>query len=871
MQMKIPYQPLPPLLLAAIAGILVDRFFALPALFWAFLCFAALAAWLACQWNTSNGNKLLKNLCAVLVAFVPLWLKKMNREEHKGNAKKNNGDLSYSLILIAFGAFFGLWHHDHWYRYAENDIGSYATSMNQPVALVGTVIQMPRYYPKPPPNPGQIFEPSERTVFTLRAEQLRDGREWIPVSGNVLVFVYDDCREFRIGDRLQLFGGLIQPPKPGNPGDHDYNAYLRGQRTLALLRCPDKGALTLLNSNHWSFNRWMESVRRTGLANLEKHLSDYSLPIAEAMIFGVRESVDDEIRQNMIDTGTMHLLAISGLHVVLVAGIAAWFLRQLRVSRRVTAIAMILFVLFYLMLTDVRTPAIRAVALTCCVCIAFYVNRFHLAKNVLCASALVVLFVRPSELFQFGAQLSFIAVASFFWMPSYFRLKSLIYRTNLTGNNLTENSLQDIEQVETTSWRWLRRSERILRRSVEVFIVSLIIWLFATPILLYHIHVFTPVAILVNPLLWVPLTIAMSCGFITAMIGQVPLIGNIFGIGADWSFWLMLEMITWFKNLGGHYWVPGPTWWWNLGFYAVFAFLTFLPVQRPRWWILLAALIVWILIGVGAGYYRDFERLRNDRLTLTVLSVGHGNSVLITTPDNRVIICDAGSLTSPRYVADSMSRAIWRTGKRHIDVILISHPDTDHFSGIPLLAERFSIGVVLISPYFSLPDFEGEEDAAWSQLQEQLEAKGIPIRIIGKGDDLSEYGLPNSIILHPPKEDFIERHISNATSLVLRLEHRGVGIMLPGDLDGWDTSPFLLLAPMPTEIVMVPHHGGRSRQTEPLLEWATPQILIFSHGSLTHRPERLEHFRQQGFEVRSTFVEGAIEIDIDTRYSLPSH
>jgi competence protein ComEC len=290
-------------------------------------------------------------------------------------------------------------------------------------------------------------------------------------------------------------------------------------------------------------------------------------------------------------------------------------------------------------------------------------------------------------------------------------------------------------------------------------------------------------------------------------------------------------------------------------FYAVFAFFTFVPVQQPRGRVLLTALVVWILIGIIAGYYRDFDRWRNDRLTLTVLSVGHGNSVLITTPEKRTIICDAGNLNSPHYVADSMSRSLWRQGKTHIDAVLISHPDNDHFNGVALLAERFSIGTVLISPYFG-------EEPLWLQLKETLDAKKIPIRIIGEGDDLAEYGLPASEILHPPKLDFEEQNNSNAASLVLRLEHRGVGILLPGDLDGWEPSPFLLRKPMLTEIVMVPHHGGRSTQTEPLLDWTTPKTLIFSTGKLTYKPETLDYYRQRGYEVRSTFLEGAIEINI---------
>ncbi|MCL2710021.1 MAG: ComEC/Rec2 family competence protein [Planctomycetaceae bacterium] len=857
MQTKIPYQPLPPLFVAAVLGILADRFLAPSVLFWVLFCLMAIVTWFVVARFRSAGTQGIT--------------------ETQETAKTQNiaSLLRSCTLFVACGAFFGFWHHDHWSRFAHNDIGSYtgvdiggltppalaqSPALGQPAALIGTVVEMPRFYPTPPPFSGQIFESSEKTLFTLRAEQLRDGNDWISVSGNVLVTVYDDCQHFRIGDRLQLFGELMQPPKPSNPGDYDYYDYLRGHRTLASLRCPGNTAAALTGSNRLSPGRWLESIRRNGLANLRQHLSPQTIAIAEAMIFGVRESVDDDVRQSMLDTGTMHLLSISGLHVTLIAGLAAWMLRQLRCSRRTAALSMIVFVLFYLLLTDVRPPAIRATALTCSIAMALYMNRLTLTVNLLSASALVVLLVNPSELFQFGAQLSFIAMGSFLWLPRDTRLKSFLSPSSTTEGEWQK--LSDIERVETTSWRWLHHTKKMCQWTAELFLISLVIWLFATPILMQNIHLFTPVAILVNPLLWLPLTAAMSCGFITAMIGQVPLLGSVFGFGTDWSFWMLLEVIAWFQWLGGHYWVPGPPGWWNLGFYGVFALFTFLPIRRPHWSMLLVALIVWIFVGIGAGYYRDAERLRADRLTLSVLAIGHGNGVFITTPEKRTIICDVGCLTSPLYAADVMSRSLWRQGTTHIDALLISHPDNDHFNGVSVLADRFSMGAVLISPYTT--DIQSESDmTAWARLMEKLEAKRIPVRIIGEGDTLAEYGLPHSIILHPPKEGFAEQHNTNATSVVLRVEHRGVGILLPGDLDGRSPSPFLLREPMPTAIVMVPHHGGRSQQMERLLEWATPQTLIFSTGKLTYKPEALEEFRQQGYEVRSTFVGGVVVIDVE--------
>lgn len=823
------YQPLPPVLITAAAGILTDRFFAPHTSVWLVLCCTALGLWFVSTNRTQDipALRIFPLICLYTACF----------------------------------AFFGFRHHDNWYRFAADDIGCYADRLGQPAGLRGTVAEMPRYYPKPPPDPGRIFDISERTAFTLHVRQLRDGTKWIPVSGNCFVMIYTDCRNLRIGDHIEIFGELMQPQKPGNPGDYDYAGYLRSHRILAVLKSPDETALTILYKNYFTAGRWIESLRRIGVKNLEQHLSPQTEAVAEAMIFGVRESVDDEIRQSMIETGTMHLLAISGLHVALIAGIAAFLLRQMRFSRRTISLTMIGFVLFYLMLTDVRTPAIRASALICSCALAGFLNRKTSAQNLLCGSALIVLLIHPPELFQFGAQLSFLAVGSFLWLPRFCSLP-LSFTLLFPAQNNPETSA-DAEQTEPAYSFYRSYAARIFRNIIQLFMISLIIWLIGMPLLLANIHLFTPVALLVNPLLWIPLTMAMFCGFMTAMTGGIPLLGSLFGYAADLSFRLLLGMIAWFQSIGGHYWVPGLPDWWNIGFYSVFAFFTFMPVKRPKR-LLTAGLIVWITLGIASGYYREYDRRKDDRLTLSVFSVGHGNCVLILTPESKTIICDAGCLASPRHAADVLSNALWRHGKTRIDAVLISHPDNDHFNGVALLADRFTIGAVFISPYFDSVK-KMPEQQAWEHLKTKLASKNVPLKIVSDGDDFSSLGFSSAKIIHPPKDNFADRNNANAASLVLRWEHNGTGVLLTGDLDGSEPSPFLLRKQEQTDIVLMPHHGGKSSQADRLLDWAKPKTLIYSSGKMTYKPEKLEQLRRQGYEVQSTFEEGAIEIRIGSR------
>jgi competence protein ComEC len=399
----------------------------------------------------------------------------------------------------------------------------------------------------------------------------------------------------------------------------------------------------------------------------------------------------------------------------------------------------------------------------------------------------------------------------------------------------------------------LQYFEKFLLGVVALFLVSLTIWIISTPLILARIHLFTPVALLVNPLLWLPMTAALLSGFAVMFLGAVPILGDVFGFLANFFFDALFGMIAFFQHLGGHYWMPGPPLWWNVVFYSVFVTFTFFPLRRPSRKVFVAFFIGWITVGVGAFLYERIERRVSDRLTVSISSVGHGTGILIVTPQSRAVVYDVGCFSSPKRGGDVVSRALWRYGKVRIDAIVLSHADSDHYNGVVTLAERFQIGTVLVSPYM----FE-KQDKGLDHLRNTLAAKNIPIRIIGDGDDLSNYGLSETKILHPPKDDFDECGMSNACSVVLLLEHRGGRFLFPGDLDG-RSAPFLERQPIPCENVVVPHHGGRSRLTEPLLDWTTPKNLVVSGGQFTRNEKLLDDFRRRGFTLHSTFDNGAIE------------
>lgn len=760
------------------------------------------------------------------------------------------------FILLTVASLFGLWHHDRWSRFAENNIGFYAKDNSAPVALRARVVEIPKVLLPPPDDPGRIFKVSERTVLTVRAEKLRDGVDWIDVSGKASLIIEGNRNDLRIGDLLQIFGSLAKPMPPQNPGDFNYPDQLRSRRILCIVRSPSPEAVSLLEKGHWSLSRFLETLRRQARQNLERTMQPNTVPYAKAMLLGMREDVDEDTTQSLIETGTMHILAISGLHIGLLAATLGILLSLFGFSNRTVASALIGIAIVYLLLTDVRPPAIRATVLIVAVSISIVTGRRSYGINTLCACALIVLTLNPTELFQFGAQLSFLATGAFFWIPSPKTLWLALTRQKPdTGAYVVA-----AERFESEYWLAVKIFKRVLNATATLFLISLTIWAITMPLILERIHLFTPIALLVNPLLWLPLSVALLSGFGAMLFGWVPLVGSLFGWTADLSFALLFDMIEFFRRIGGHYWLPGPAAWWNLGFYTVFACLTFFSVQRPKRKILFFMLIFWISVGFIAVFLETAERRWNDRLTFSVFSVGHGNCTLTITPQNKAIVYDVGCMSSPQKAADVLSRGLWRFGKIRIDAIVISHSDNDHYNGVVHLLDRFQVGAVLVSPYMFMQD-----DPSLELLRERLEQRKIPFLSVAANDSFHDFGLPDSIILHPPRTDYLENHSSNASSLVLRFEHQKTGILLPGDLDARSAPGFLEQTPQPTEILMLPHHGGRSKQTEKLQDWTSARTLLISSGRFTYRQNTLEELRQKGYRVFSTYEQGYIEISIDRK------
>lgn len=778
---------------------------------------------LACWWILATAG---------WMAWLVLWRLGRNRT-------------ACACLLLAAAGTAGVWHHLQWSRFAADDLGNFAQPIARPVCLEATVEKGSRLLPAPPDDPMRIIPQGDRTQLEIRAERIRHRTGWRSASGRATLVVNDRLPGLHPGDRIRVFGRLAAPGRANNPGELDRADHLRGDRIRAALRADYPACVTLVaRGSAWRPSRWLECVQNQASDGLQRRLDPRWAGLGSALLLGNREQLESDQATAFQTTGMAHLLAISGLHVGIVVLAVGWLLRISRVPHTPAAVILVLAAVGYTLLTDAQPPAVRASILVTVLALGIVLGRHPVRFNSLAAAALIVLALNPSDLFQLGPQLSFLAVAALMWIsPNWIG--------PWKGQRSKEPLSALIDQGRPWWQRWYRRKGRQLREFVLDWAV---LWVVLSPLIMARFHLFSLAPLILNVLLFAPVMAALSSGFVVLTVGWLvpPL-----GAAAAWVCNGSLAIIDWGINAAqnvpwSHRWVPGPPDWWLWGFYAVLLVVMLLGRRRVagRWVVALAA--GWVGVGLLAASWPG----RAERLDCTFVAVGHGLSVVVELPDGRTMLYDAGGMTSPEGTSRSIAGCLWEKGLTRIDAVVLSHADADHYNAVPGLLRRFTVGVVYVPPgMFS------DENRSLAALREAIAAAGVPIRELKAADRLAAGPACSVEVLHPSPDAAWAN--DNANSLVLLVEYAGRRILLPGDLEPPGIDELLADEPIDSDVLLVPHHGSRHSSPPGLIAWCRPDWAVIS-GSIARQPEDTETvYQTSGVRVLHTGREGAIRIEVD--------
>jgi competence protein ComEC len=745
------------LLCALAAGIVVDCVWPAPMVAWWIAAAAALLVWIL-AWSARRDR-------------VASW-----------------------LLLCSVATTGAAWHHAYWRLYPSDEIGRTVDEVLRPMCVEGTAMTSPRWVPAPPPTPLRTIPQGEQSELLVWITAVRDGRDFRPASGWATLEVEGRLSDVRAGDRLRIMAQAAHPAPPHNPGEFDFERHERGRRVGCRMFAEFPEAVARQSRGGiFSWRRWVADIRDGGTGVLQRYIAPQRATLASAILLGAREQLDPHRNEDYLVTGTIHVLSISGLHVGILAAGIFFLLRLGLMPRQLTLLVTIALTVAYAVLTDMQPPVVRATILVVVACLALWMGRPAIGFNSLGLAGIVVLLFSPASLFQTGAQLSFLAVAT---MIAFQRL--------LVRQQITDPLDRLMAAARPKAIRILRDLTNDMWR---LWLTGALIWLISTPLVWKQYHLISPVGLILNFVMWLPVTLAMYAGMGTLIFGSlVPLTGRLCGWACDEA----LEFLEWTIAAGrgwpGSYaWLAAPPTWWIALFYAALGAAAAFPALRPpRRWIIAAGLM-WTagaLLLSGAGTGRNRITAANEReLVCHFVAVGHGVSVLVELPDGRSLLYDAGRLGTPMSGVRPISAVLWSRGITHLDALVVSHADADHFNAIPDLLDRFSLGAIYVSPVM----FEDLPPAV-RELRQSIARAGVPLRELHAGQRLATGGETTIEVLHPPPSGVFGS--DNANSIVLLIEHAGRRIMLTGDLE-WPGLDYLLdEEPIDCDVVLAPHHGS---------------------------------------------------------------
>ena len=732
----------------------------------------------------------------------------------------------YCLLLVVAGMG-AMRHHDVWFVGESNDIGLFAQEEPHPARIIGTIAERPQLIREADEDNSRPWGTRERTVLIIDGRQLRDGEQWLDVTGGVRVDVSGLASDLRVGDEVELLGRLSLPERPRNVGEFDFAEFLRKQGIHAVLRCRSLEAVRILNRPGdlvTQMRRQLVVARELCEQLLRDNLQPSTASVALALLLGSRGRMTSEQREAFVESGTMHVLAISGLNVAILAMFVGFVCRLFNLQRGLTAISILALVGGYAAITDAGPPVVRAALLVFLATLGWPWDRPIHANNLLAATALGVLWWNPTDAFNTGAQLSFMAVAVILWLATRrgwqleeARMEAEEETARPTAKTPAELLKELNDKLPKTVWHRNRIAITFAIR--ETATVSVFVWLFSAVVIARQFHLVSLVGLLANIPLIPVASMTLCFGYSMLLAGFVSsTVAGWIAVPFEWSLRLMLWIVELAAELScGHRYVPTPPAWWLIG--AIVCLLSLF------WWIrgsLLRNLgwrMFWLWTAVGLMlplWPREPGPLR-----VTVLSVGHGLSVLIESPSGRTLQYDAGMMGNGRRANDVVQQSLWSRGHSRLDGLVLSHADTDHINGVAGLMRTLPIGRVFVSPQFL--------DRNQPEVQRVIATAkrcDVPIKFLWQDDSLTLGDGIRCRVLHPSANEILVP--DNANSIVLLIEFAGRRLLLTGDLERDGLLRLLQSTPQQVDVLVSPHHGSLGANTTDLARWARPDWLIVS-------------------------------------------
>ena len=598
------------------------------------------------------------------------------------------------------------------------------------------------------------------------------------------------------GNVLKVQGYYHRGKERRNPGEFDYDSYLRSKEILGIINIDGSSSITILNHQTNYFNNTIFQIRKTIDGRIKNYYSTETAALLRGLLLADRGEISYETKTEFINAGVVHMLAVSGLHVGYIILIFLFLFGRLNIYLR--SILTIIGLIFFMFITGVPPSVFRATVMAIVLIIAYLSNRSSNLINSISIAAIIILSINPNEIYNPGFQLSFAAVLAIGVILPYL-------------NKLIE------------SWHI---QNKIAKYIILFCAVSLSAQIGTLPFTFLYFNKFSVIALFANLIVIPSIGIIIASAIVTLIISIVlpPIAIYFAGFTDIFTKWI-LSIIGFSGSLSYSYL--------SVNNYSVidliifYLMLTSLLILLPKFNTVKSKIILIVLIIANTFIYSridDKNLLPENLLSVFMLDVDQGDSFLIKFPDGQTALVDAGNVTS---FFDNGERVIIPlmdyVGISKIDYGIVSHIDSDHYGGFVSLVLTGKVKKII----------KPEIDTSLSKdvrFESYLKLMKVPIQYF-KNEKL-EIGGAVLYFLNDEEINNLNNESTNDRSAVFKLVYGRTSFLFTGDVEKGGEAYYSGKYKnfLDSDVLKVSHHGSKTSSTDVFLNCVTPEISLVSAG-----------------------------------------
>lgn len=666
------------------------------------------------------------------------------------------------------------------------------------------------------------------------------------------------------GDKIFITGEFQEPQEIRNEGGFNYKEYLKSINIFGSIKATN---VKIISKNQGNiFIDFTYKISDKIKENIENFMGEKYGGLLLGLLLGDSSKIDENIEENFKITSLTHILAVSGAQVSYII-IAMYGLLKRKIGIQKTRVVIIISLIFYMTLTGFSPSIVRAGIMGIILMMSGILFKKNDIMNSIAISLFLMLIYNPYLLENVGLQLSYLGTIG------------------IIGFNKTIIIILKNIKIRNRKWKYKINRKLILfiSKIKEMLAVTISASLAVMPVIIYHFNLFGTYFLITNLLASIIIGPITLFGTLLVIISFISInIAEVLSYILKFLIDILLVISNFSKLPISKIYIPTPKIIVIIVIYlltivSIFIYKIFNSRNPNNTQIRFRNLIALLKYKFNQNRNKVIKRILiicsiislviifiPKDLKINFVDVGQGDSTFIITPKNRTILIDGGGSNTSSFDVgkNTLLPYILDKGYNKIDLMIISHFDSDHIGGLFTILEEIKVNKVLIAK-------QDEQSENYKHFLNIVKEKNIQVIVGKRGDKINiEKNIYLDIIF--PEKKQIGENVINNNSLVFNMHYNNFSMLFTGDIEEIAEKRILEITSknkLKADIIKIPHHGSKTSSTRELLERVLPQIALIGVGkdNLFGHPssETIDKLDELKIKTYRTDINGEIMINVN--------